>query len=102
MREELIWQLSAQIDRPDLTILLDGDPHLSRVRATQRGTHSRFHGELSDEAERYRALVTILNHANYPTRRYDIGEQEADEVAAALHNIFDSWHRLSYAGAEAD
>jgi hypothetical protein len=44
----------------------------------------------------------MLNAANYPTRSYQIGERSPDDVAEALHNIFNAWHALSYARADAD
>jgi dTMP kinase len=100
--DELIWKLNAEIERPDLTILLDGDPSSSQGRAANRGTYSRFHGGLPGEAERYRALVDILNAANHPARSYDIGEQGADDIAEALHNIVNVWHSLNYARTDAD
>jgi dTMP kinase len=99
--EQTIWNLNAEIERPDLTILLDGDPERSLARARQRGTYSRFHGGLPGEAEQYRALVAVLNAADYPARSYDIGEQSADDVAEALHHIVSAWRSTNYADADA-
>jgi dTMP kinase len=79
--------LNAHADRPDLTILLTGDPNRCRTRAIQRGTYSRFHGSIAGEADRYRSLVGELTAAGYPTLTHDVAEQTPEEVAEALQQL---------------
>lgn len=40
---ECVWSLHVHADRPDLTVILAGDPQLCQRRAARRGTYSRFH-----------------------------------------------------------
>lgn len=82
-----LWNLNAHADRPDLTILLTGDPNRCRARAVQRGTYSRFHGGIAGEADRYRSLVDELTAAGYPTITYNVAEQTPEEVAEALEQL---------------
>ncbi|MFF5291905.1 dTMP kinase [Paractinoplanes globisporus] len=84
---ELIWQLNADANKPDLTFLLVGDDTLCRQRATQRGTYSRFHEELIGEADAYRRLVPGLRDHGYRSHLHNIGLASAAEVAGVLRDI---------------
>ncbi|SCG43398.1 dTMP kinase [Micromonospora halophytica] len=85
---EFIWALNQYVDRPDLTIILTGDPTRSRARAAARGIHSRFHrggpGAGQQERERYAEVAVELAEAGFPVHLHDIGEQTPNEVAAEL------------------
>ncbi|MBO4164087.1 dTMP kinase [Micromonospora antibiotica] len=83
-----IWALNQHIDRPHLTIILTGDPVRSRARAAARGIHSRFHRGGPEagyhERERYDQVAEELAEAGFPVHLHDVGEQQPEEVAAAL------------------
>ncbi len=85
---EFIWTLNRYVDRPDLTIILTGDPTQARARAAARGIHSRFHrgGPAAgrEERERYEQVAVELTDAGFPTHLQEIGEQRPEEVAAGL------------------
>ncbi|WP_432903735.1 dTMP kinase [Micromonospora matsumotoense] len=83
-----IWAINQHIERPDLTIILTGDPVRSRARAAARGIHSRFHRGGPEagrqERERYDQVAKELTDAGFPIHRHEIGEQKPQEVAAEL------------------
>lgn len=79
-----VWHLNRYVERPDLTVLLTGDPDRCRERAAARGLSSRFHGTVVDEVGRYRAVAGQLTDAGYRTVSYDVREQTPDQVARAL------------------
>ncbi|WP_431930927.1 dTMP kinase [Micromonospora sp. RP3T] len=85
---DYIWRLNRYADRPDLTIILTGDPTLSRTRAAERGIHSRFHrgGPAAGRQERdlYEQVAVELNEAGFRVHLHDVGDQPPDQVAAAL------------------
>lgn len=85
---DFLWTLAAAADRPDLTVILTGDPVRSRERAAQRGLYSRFHRGGPEagaaEAHAYRAVAAELEAAGYAVMMQDIGVQTGEEVAAVL------------------
>ncbi|WFE33940.1 dTMP kinase [Micromonospora sp. WMMD975] len=85
---DYIWLLNRHADRPDLTIILTGDPTRSRTRAAERGIHSRFHrgGPEVGRQERdlYAQVATELNEAGFRVHVHDVGEQLPGQIAAAL------------------
>ncbi|WP_322760942.1 dTMP kinase [Frankia sp. Cr2] len=85
---EFLEVLAAQADRPDLTVILAGDPTRSRERAKQRGLYSRFHRGGAEagvaEAGGYRAVAAKLEAGGYAVLVHDIGDQTGEEVAAVL------------------
>ncbi|MBL7499786.1 dTMP kinase [Frankia sp. CNm7] len=85
---DFLWTLVAAADRPDLTVILTGDPARSRERAARRGLYSRFHHGGPEagtaETEAYRTVAAELEAAGYAILVQDIGTQTAEEVTAAL------------------
>lgn len=81
---EYVWSLHVHADRPDLTVILAGDPQLCQRRAARRGTYSRFHHGIAGEIEAYRDVASVLALAGYPTITYDIGHDPPEQVADAL------------------
>ncbi|AEH09399.1 MULTISPECIES: dTMP kinase [Protofrankia] len=85
---KFLWALAEQADRPDLTVILTGDPIRSRERAARRGLYNRFHRGGPEagaaEAEAYRAVAAELQAAGHAVVVHDIGTQTAEEVAAVL------------------
>ena len=52
-----LWQLNAEAERPDLTVILEADPDVIAERLTARGAHNRFQlapGSSHAEAHFYR------------------------------------------------
>ncbi|WP_308042506.1 dTMP kinase [Micromonospora sp. PLK6-60] len=88
VESDYIWRLNRYADRPDLTIILTGDPTRSRTRAAERGIHSRFHrgGPEAGRQERdlYVQVAEELIGVGFRVHLHDVGEQFPDQVAAAL------------------
>lgn len=85
---EYLWRLNALADRPDLTVILTGDPRQARERAERRGVYSRFHQGGFDaavaETALYRTVAGELEQAGYTVLIHDIGGQSPEEVAEVL------------------
>lgn len=85
---DFLWQLNAETDKPDLTVILLGDPARSRMRAEKRGLYSRFHrgGQTSGatEAALYRVVAAEREQAGYDVMAYEVGAQTPHEAAGAL------------------
>ncbi len=83
-----IWALNLYVDRPDLTIILTGDPAHARARASHRGTYSRFHrGGLTAgqaEAKLYQEAVQELTDHGFTVVGHNIEQRPAEQVATAL------------------
>ncbi len=83
-----IWTLNQYAERPDLTIILTGDPARARARAGRRGTYSRFHrGGIAAgkaEARLYQETAQELTERGYPVVSYDVRRRSAEQVVAAL------------------
>jgi dTMP kinase len=85
---EFVWQLNQHADRPNLCIILNGDPACARERAERRGLYSRFHrgGQVASMAEAalYATVATELAERGFAVLTHDIGTQTPDEVAETL------------------
>ncbi|WP_320064984.1 dTMP kinase [Micromonospora sp. RTGN7] len=85
---DFVWALNRYADRPDLTIILTGDPTRSRTRAAARGIHSRFHRGGPEagrrERERYDQVAVELAEAGFPVHLHEVGEQKPADLAAEL------------------
>jgi dTMP kinase len=89
---EFIWQLNAHADRPDLYVILSGDPGRTRERAERRGRYSRFHrgGQTAAEAEAalYETAAIEMIERGFTVFTQDIGTQTppeiTDTIAAAI------------------
>ncbi len=83
-----LWQLNQYADKPDLTIILTGQPGHARTRAEQRGTYSRFHrggttaGVVEDRL--YKDVAHKLTEAGYAVLHYQVKDEPAEAVAAVL------------------
>ena len=86
---DFLWQLNQHADRPDLTVILLGDPNRSRERAERRGLYSRFHrgGRAAGATETalYRAVAAELKQAAYDVLVHNIGRQTPEAVAGVLY-----------------
>lgn len=85
---DFIWSLNRHADRPDLTVILLGDPTLSRTRAAERGIHSRFHRGGPEagarEKELYAKVAGELAATGFAVHVHEVGEQKPNAVVAAL------------------
>lgn len=83
-----LWTLYQYMRWPDLSIFLAADPALCRARTETRGTYSRFHdGGLAAgqaEARLFDETAAQLAKRGYPIYTYNVGHQDAEQVAAAL------------------
>ncbi|MGH3159427.1 MAG: hypothetical protein ACRDNF_23025 [Streptosporangiaceae bacterium] len=88
---QLVWQLNQHADRPDLCIILAGDPAQARNRAQKRGLYSRFHrsGHLAGlaEAAQYASAAAEMAERGFDVITHDIGTQTASEAAGQLSDI---------------
>jgi len=65
LRAEVVWQLNHGVYRPDLSIILTGDPQVIDARLRTRGGHSRFERAADNsekEAARYVHAVPDLQN----------------------------------------
>ncbi|SEE48555.1 dTMP kinase [Jiangella alba] len=83
--------INADIDRPDVAVVLDADPHVITGRLAARGKHNRFQRITASsflEAHLYRKATEELTAAGYPVLRLDCTqispEQAADHIRDAL------------------
>lgn len=77
--------LNQYADPPDLTIILSGNPELSRQRALQRGIYSRFHaGDAEAEHALYQQVGRELEQADWKILQRTVGAESAAEVLADL------------------
>lgn len=80
-----LWALNQYADPPDLTIVLSGNPELSKRRALQRGIYSRFHaGDAEAEHALYRQVSRELEHANWNVLQRTVAEKSASEILIDL------------------
>jgi dTMP kinase len=84
---ETVWEINAQADPPDLTLILLGNPVRLRQRAELRGTYSRFHQSITNEVDRYRDVAERLAAAGHRTIVHDIGDRSAEQVADDLLSL---------------
>lgn len=82
VRELSLWATGGLL--PDLTILLDADPHLAAARAERRSQPDRLERDLADAGVRLRAEFLALAHKE-PERFCVIdASPSVEEVAAAV------------------
>jgi dTMP kinase len=85
---EIVWQINAGMDRPDLAVVLNADPAVIAARMAHRGgPHSRFERQpdaAQTESDLYCDTVGRLAAAGWPVHATDTTTQPAHEVAAAL------------------
>lgn len=75
---EFIEAVNADVDRPDLAVLLTADPVVTTQRIATRGVHSRFETDLDihhREADLYHDTAARLAAAGYPIVTVDTSSQ---------------------------
>jgi dTMP kinase len=86
--EGFLAQLNQYADKPDLTVILTGQPQQSEQRAADRGIYSRFHrgGTAARVVEDrlYRDVAHQLREAGCGVLHYEIKDEPAEAVAAVV------------------
>jgi dTMP kinase len=84
---QILWQLNYGVYRPDLSLILTGDPAVIKARLRARGGHSRFE-RAADDSERESALyaraVADLLEAGWPVQTLDCTAEGSDVIAARI------------------
>lgn len=85
---EVVWQLNHGVYRPDLAVILTGDPTIIEARLrTRGGEHSRFERakDNSDrETGRYLHAVTDLQSKGWPVATVDATADPPETIAANI------------------
>jgi dTMP kinase len=85
-----VEHLNQYAERPDLTVVLTGQPQQSGRRAEERGIYSRFHrsGDAARAVEDrlYRDVAQQLEQAGLPVLRHEVADQSAEAVTAVVLN----------------
>lgn len=74
-------------ERPDLTVILTGDPKRSRTRAARRGTYSRFqHGQRSAvrENQLYAETARRLSEDGWMVRHWAVGAETPETITGRI------------------
>lgn len=82
-----LWQLNAEADRPDLTVILDADPDVLAGRLSDRGPHNRFQltpGSSHAEAHFYRQATDRLIQAGFDVLRVDCSRRPSEQSAVVI------------------
>jgi dTMP kinase len=89
-----LWHLNAEVDRPDLAVILDADPEVIAQRLDDRGPHNRFQvspGSSHAEVHFYRQAAERLIEAGFEVLRVDCNrqpEQSAGLIKDRLMTFF--------------
>lgn len=81
---DVIMLLNHGADRPDLAVILNGDPAVIADRLAARGRHSRFErrsGSSQVESDLYEDTAAQLTDEGWPVWSVDITTRDADEAA---------------------
>jgi dTMP kinase len=84
---EVVWQLNHSVYRPDLVVILTGDPAVINARLRARGGHSRFE-RAADNSDRetaaYRHAGADLRRRGWPVVSLHATSDSPDTIAAAI------------------
>jgi dTMP kinase len=86
---EFLWQLNREVERPDLTVILDADPDAIAERLEARGPHNRFQrtrGISHKEIEFYRHAADTLKRAGFPLLTVDCSRRPPEQSAALIRD----------------
>lgn len=94
LSSDTVWHLNHGVYRPDLAIILNGDPHVIDSRLRGRGGHSRFE-RAADNSDREAALyiraATDLQGRGWPVTTLDCTTDAPDAVAGRIVSLI---HRV--------
>lgn len=81
-----LWNVNAEVERPDLAVILEADPEIISERLHERGAHNRFQlspGSSHAETHFYRQATERLVQAGFDVLRVDCN-QGPPAVSAAF------------------
>jgi dTMP kinase len=84
-----LWQLNAEIDRPDLAVILEADPDIISERLTERGPHNRFQLTSSSshaEVHFYHQATDRLIQAGFAVLRVDCTQRPPEKSAVFIRD----------------
>jgi dTMP kinase len=87
---EVVWQLNHGVYRPDLSIILNGDPQVIDARLRARGGHSRFERAEDNSAMEtglYVHAVVDLQNRGWPVATLDATTDPPETIAATIVSL---------------
>jgi dTMP kinase len=84
-----LWQVNAEVHRPDLAVILEADPAIISERLAERGAHNRFQlspGSSHAEVHFYQQAIDRLNQAGFDMLRVDCNQRPAERSAAFIRD----------------
>ncbi|WP_410623206.1 dTMP kinase [Amycolatopsis sp. cmx-8-4] len=84
-----LWQLNEEVERPDLTVILEADPHVIAERLSERGPHNRFQlapDSSHVEVRYYRDATNALVDAGFDVLRVDCSSRPPEQSAAVIRD----------------
>jgi dTMP kinase len=94
LSSDTVWQLNHGVYRPDLSVILNGDPQVIDARLRGRGGHSRFE-RAEDNSDRESGLyvhaVVDLQAKGWPVTTLDCTADMPETIAARIVSLI---HRV--------
>ncbi|MGH3720681.1 MAG: dTMP kinase [Pseudonocardiaceae bacterium] len=87
---QIVWQLNHGVYRPDLSLILTGDPTVIDTRLRARGGHSRFERAADNSAREsvlYARAVADLQDKGWPVETLDCTTEGPDLIAARIVSL---------------
>lgn len=87
---ETVWRLNQGVYRPDLTVILHGDPAVIAQRLRRRGAHSRFERApdgSAHESRLYEQAVRFLRVAGWPVTPIDATAEGPATIADRIVSL---------------
>ncbi|SER92371.1 dTMP kinase [Actinokineospora terrae] len=87
---EVVWQLNHGVYRPDLSVILTGDPHVINTRLRARGGHSRFERAADNslrETEHYVRAIDNLRERGWRVTSVEATTEPPETIAAAIVSL---------------
>lgn len=82
-----LWQLNAEVPRPDLAVILEADPEVITKRLHERGPQNRFQltpGSSHAEIHFYEQATERLIEHGFEVLRLDCSERPPEQTAALI------------------
>lgn len=86
---QFLWQLNEEVERPDLTVILEADPDVIAERLDARGPHNRFQrtpGNSRTEIEFYREAQAMLDEVGFHVLSVDCSNRPPEQSAALIRD----------------
>lgn len=84
-----LWHLNAEVERPDLAVILEADPEVISERLSERGPHNRFQlspGSSHAEVHFYQQATERLIQAGFDVLRVDCNQGPPEKSAAFIRD----------------